>query len=100
MVLEGFLTFLDPPKDDAEAAIARLQKLGVEVKALSSDNIGVAVNVCQSLDLVKKVDEENIQAITGPDLAKLEGIKEFDRVVKHCKIFAKLTPAQKGGDNC
>jgi P-type Mg2+ transporter len=38
----------------------------------------------------------NIQAITGSDLAKLEDTDEFHHVVKHCKIFAKLTPSQKG----
>ncbi|KAK5011705.1 hypothetical protein LTR39_004466, partial [Cryomyces antarcticus] len=32
MIVEGLLTFLDPPKDDAKASIQRLQELGVEVK--------------------------------------------------------------------
>jgi Mg2+-importing ATPase len=53
------------------------------------------MKVCRSLELVTYVDEEKIQAITGADLAKLEG-EEYDKVVKHCKIFAKLTPKQKG----
>ena len=95
MIVEGFLTFLDPPKDDAKASIARLQELGVDVRVLTGDNMGVAMKVCRSLELVKEADEEHIQAITGQDLAKLVG-DEFHRVVKHCKIFAKLTPTQKG----
>ncbi|TKA58160.1 hypothetical protein B0A49_12139 [Cryomyces minteri] len=97
MIVEGLLTFLDPPKDDAKASIQRLQELGVEVKVLTGDNLGVALKVCRTLELIKEVDEEEIQAITGPDLAKIEeGTPEFLRVVKHCKIFAKLTPSQKG----
>jgi Mg2+-importing ATPase len=96
MVVEGLLTFLDPPKDDAKASIARLQELGVDVKVLTGDNLGVAMKVCRSLELVNEVDEEHVQAINGPDLAKLEGTDEFHTVVKHCKIFAKLNPSQKG----
>lgn len=96
MIVEGFLTFLDPPKDDAKASIAPLQELGVDVRVLTGDNIAVAMKVCRSLDLVKDANEENIQAITGPDLAKLEDTDQFHHVVKHCKIFAKLTPSQKG----
>lgn len=96
MIVEGFLTFLDPPKDDAKASIARLQQLGVDVRVLTGDNLTVAMKVCRSLDLVKDADEENIQAITGSDLAKLEDTDQFHQVVKHCKVFAKLTPSQKG----
>ena len=95
MIVEGFLTFFDPPKADARTSIARLQELGVDVRILTGDNLGVAMNVCRTLELVNEIDEEHVQAITGQDLAKLD-CDEFHRVVKHCKIFAKLTPAQKG----
>ena len=96
MTVEGLLTFLDPPKDDAKASIQRLQQLGVDVRVLTGDNLGVALKVCRTLELVQEVAEEGMQTITGPDLAKLEGTDEFDLVIKQCKIFAKLTPNQKG----
>ncbi|KAF4626158.1 hypothetical protein G7Y89_g11998 [Cudoniella acicularis] len=96
MTVQGLLTFLDPPKDNAKASIARLQELGVEVRCLTGDNVGAALKVCRDLNIVKKIDGESIQAITGPDLALLEGADEFHSVVKHCKIFTKLTPSQKG----
>lgn len=96
MIIEGMLTFLDPSKDDAAASIDRLQALGVDVRVLTGDNLGVALKVCWTLNLVKEVDEGCVQAIIGPDLAKLEGTEELDEVVKTCKIFAKLTPSQKG----
>lgn len=96
MTVEGLLTFLDPPKDDAAASIERLQDLGVDIKVLTGDNLGVALKVSRTLNLVTHVDERDVQAITGPDLAKLEGTEEFNEVVKTCRIFAKLTPGQKG----
>ena len=95
MTVEGLLTFLDPPKEDAAPSIHRLQTLGVEVKVLTGDNLGVAMKVCRSLDLIQEADEGAIQAINGPDLASLKG-EEYDEVVKTCRVFAKLTPNQKG----
>jgi Mg2+-importing ATPase len=72
MALEGLLTFLDPPKDDAEASIAQLQAIGVDVRILTSDNLGVAMKIYQSLEVVKEINEENVPAITGQALAQLE----------------------------
>jgi len=100
MTIEGLLTFLDPPKEDAAPSIHRLQTLGVEVKVLTGDNLGVAMKVCRSLDLIQEADEGAIQAISGPDLAKLEGTDEYDEVLKTCRVFAKLTPNQKGEGKC
>lgn len=98
MILEGMVSFVDPPKDDAAQSVARLKSLGVEIKILTGDTLAVALNVCRSLDLVDQDEatESEVQSITGPDLAQLEGTDEFDRVVKSCKVFAKLTPNQKG----
>lgn len=96
MTVEGLLTFLDPPKEDAAPSIRRLQTLGVEVKVLTGDNLGVAMKICRSLNLIQEIDEEKVQAISGPDLAKLEGTEEYNQVVRTCGVFAKLTPTQKG----
>ncbi|KAG6032795.1 hypothetical protein E4U41_007125 [Claviceps citrina] len=98
MVLEGMLSFIDPPKDDAAESIAQLKDLGVEIKVLTGDALPVAVNVCQRLELIGHNDDtenDDVQAITGPELALLEGTDEFDAVVKTCKVFAKLSPSQK-----
>jgi P-type Mg2+ transporter len=95
MTLEGLLTFLDPPKADAARSIERLRNLGVDVRVLTGDNLGVALKVSRALNLVQEVDEANVQAVTGPDLARLDR-DEFNAVVKTCKIFAKLTSSQKG----
>jgi Mg2+-importing ATPase len=96
LTAHGLLTFLDPPKPDAAASISKLQALGVEVKVLTGDTLGVALQVCRSLNLVPELDEANVQAISGPDLKRLEGTEEFDSVVASCTVFAKLTPEQKG----
>ncbi len=35
LIAEGFLTFLDPLKDDAESSVARLRELGVDTRILT-----------------------------------------------------------------
>ncbi|PBP16699.1 magnesium-translocating P-type ATPase [Diplocarpon rosae] len=96
MTIEGFLTFLDPLKDDAKASVTRLQELGVDVRILTGDNLGVAISVSRNLDLGQQLDEDQPICISGPDLAKVQDPDEFNKLVKHCKLYAKLTPAQKG----
>ncbi|EFY89523.1 magnesium-translocating P-type ATPase family protein [Metarhizium acridum CQMa 102] len=98
MILEGMISFIDPPKEDAAESIAQLKSLGIEVKVLTGDTLPVAVNVCQRLDLISRdegSEDDDLQAITGPELSLLEDTDEFDNVVKTCKVFAKLTPNQK-----
>lgn len=97
MTLEGILTFIDPPKEDAAMSIASLKMLGVQVKILTGDTLPVAINVCQALGLSRPDDEtvDDVQATTGPQLAALEGTDEFDDRVRCCSVFAKLTPQQK-----
>ncbi|KAK2628028.1 hypothetical protein QTJ16_002674 [Diplocarpon rosae] len=96
MTIEGFLTFLDPLKDDAKVSVTRLQELGVDVRILTGDNLGVAISVSRSLDLGQQLDEDQPLCISGPDLAKIQDPDEFNKLVKQCKLYAKLTPAQKG----
>jgi Mg2+-importing ATPase len=48
----GFLGFLDPPKEDAAEAIAKLRKLNVQVKILTGDSPAVAVKVARDLGIL------------------------------------------------
>jgi Mg2+-importing ATPase len=99
MTLYGLLTFMDPPKEDAAAAVAHLQRAGVEIKVLTGDNLRIALKVCRSLNIFRPdsadVLEAGVNAITGTELARLTPA-EFRETVLKCFIFAKLTPAQKG----
>ena len=101
MTLEGLLSFIDPPKEDAAESISRLRDLGVEVKVLTGDSLPVALNVCQALRLVDTAEAagagDDVQAMTGPELARLAEADDgsFDAAVATCRVFAKLTPQQK-----
>lgn len=90
MTCEGFLAFLDPPKEDARSAVKQLLDLGVETKVLTGDNLETAVKVCKQLGILESHD----QAISGADLDLLSPAS-FATTVANRKLFAKLTPIQK-----
>ena len=86
--LAGFLAFLDPPKPDAAAALARLDRLGVEVKVITGDNAVVADKVCHDIGL------RVLGTITGTELDALDD-EQLARRLPNTTIFARVTPEQK-----
>ncbi|KDN44871.1 magnesium-translocating P-type ATPase family protein [Tilletiaria anomala UBC 951] len=94
MVLEGFISILDPPKPDAKTAIANMRKLGVTTKVLTGDALPTAQRVCEILDMIPESDGVSDLCITGSDLAQLGPVEFADAVENKC-VFAKLTPIQK-----
>jgi Mg2+-importing ATPase len=88
LLLAGFLTFADPPKSDASAALEKLARLGVELKVITGDNGLVAQKVCFDLGLrvAGVVSEQDLEAMGDDELeARIPGIT----------IFARVTPGQK-----
>src|SRR5471032_2107476 len=51
LIIRGFLTFLDPPKETAGPAIAALRDIGVAVKVLTGDNAVVTCRICRQVGL-------------------------------------------------
>lgn len=94
LICEGFVAFQDPPKEDAESAIAELASLGVETKVLTGDTLTTAVKVCRDLGILQSDDGADPRVTSGAQLALL-GPADFDNAVLRCKVFAKLTPIQK-----
>jgi len=88
MVLIGFIGFLDPPKESAKTAIKALKKHGVRVVVLTGDSEGVAVNVCNKVD----IDVE--YKLTGVDVEKMSD-EELKEACEKCNLFSKLSPFQK-----
>jgi Mg2+-importing ATPase len=86
--LVGFLTFVDRPKADAGASIAKLNQLGVAVKIITGDNGIVATKVCRDIGL----DVEGV--LTGADLERLDD-DALAAAIPHTTVFARVGPDQK-----
>ena len=54
LVFEGFLAFLDPPKESARESLSEMMKRGIEVKILSGDNERVNLKIAADVGLPVK----------------------------------------------
>jgi Mg2+-importing ATPase len=88
MVLLGYIAFLDPPKESAAQAIAKLHQHGVMVKVLTGDNDTVTRKICSEvgLEVAHIVLGKDVEAMSDETLAE---------TVEGCSVFAKLSPEQK-----
>lgn len=89
MTFLGFMTFLDPPKESAAAALAKLSQFGVATKVLTGDNELVTQKICKEVGL----------SVEGGVLLgnQIETMSDADLSVAAEKItvFAKLSPEHK-----
>jgi len=88
LVLLGFLSFLDPPKESASEALKQLDALNVAVKILTGDNEVVTTYICKEVGL----SIENI--LLGSQIEAMNE-EELAKAVGTTSIFAKLAPNQK-----
>ena len=88
LVIRGFLTFLDPPKETAGPAIAALRDMGVTVKVLTGDNAVVTCKICREVGL------DPGMPLLGQDIEQMDDTTLKLRVEERT-VFAKLTPLQK-----
>jgi len=84
----GLLVFLDAPKPSAREALARLARLGVDVKVVTGDNPLVATTVCNELGLAVE------GVLTGPDIDALDD-DSLHAAIATTTVFARVSPAHK-----
>lgn len=86
--LVGFLTFVDRPKPDAGASIARLNEVGITVKIITGDNGAVAGKVCRDIGL------DVTGVLTGVELDRLDD-DQLAAAIPVTTVFARVSPDQK-----
>jgi Mg2+-importing ATPase len=88
LTLRGYLAFLDPPKDSAVKALARLKEHGVRVKVLTGDNDLVARKVCCEVGIPAD------RMVLGSAVEKMSD-HELSAAVEQADTFARLAPVHK-----
>ena len=88
MTLVGLLVFFDPPKPDAGATIAELNRLGIALKVITGDNPLVAASVSKQVGLT------NARVLSGADLRKMSD-EALRQQVDSIDVFAEVEPNQK-----
>lgn len=88
LTLLGYMAFLDPPKDTASEALARLHDHNVSVKILTGDNDIVTATIC------KKVGIPVDRILLGPDIEEMTE-PQLAKAAETATVFAKLSPTHK-----
>ncbi|HHX9845885.1 TPA: magnesium-translocating P-type ATPase [Salmonella bongori] len=88
LILEGYIAFLDPPKETTTPALKALKASGITVKILTGDSELVAAKVCHEvgLDAGDVVIGSDIEGLSDDALAALAA---------RTTLFARLTPMHK-----
>ena len=88
LILQGYIAFLDPPKETAAPAIKALQSHGISIKVLTGDNDLVSKKICREVGL----PVDNI--LVGSKVEAMSDAELADAAEK-TTVFARLSPAHK-----
>ena len=88
LILNGYVAFLDPPKETATAAIKALQGHGVAVKVVTGDNDLVARKICKEVGLSTEF------VLLGGDVEAMSDDQLAEASLR-TTLFARVSPAHK-----
>jgi magnesium-transporting ATPase (P-type) len=89
MALLGMVGIVDPPRDEAIAAVAECQKAGIRVNMITGDHALTASSIARQLGIG---DGEKV--ITGRDLEELTDDELIDIVAEN-DVYARTSPEHK-----
>ena len=88
LILNGYIAFLDPPKETATAAIADMARHGIAVKVLTGDNDLVSRKICKEVGLATD------HVLLGPAVEAMTD-DQLAAAVEQTTLFARVSPAHK-----
>ncbi|MFP1915604.1 magnesium-translocating P-type ATPase [Lonsdalea quercina] len=88
LILEGYIAFLDPPKESTAPALKALNNSGIAVKILTGDSELVAAKVCRDVGI------DCSQTLLGSRLDEMTD-EELSTQAETTTLFARLTPMHK-----
>ncbi len=88
LCLEGFLSFVDPPKAQARDTLEQLAARGIAIKVVTGDNRHVAAHVAQQVGLNAKA------LLTGEQIAGMKD-EALWHLAPRTTLFVEVDPQQK-----
>ncbi len=90
----GIAGFIDPPREEAVAAIAECRSAGIDVKMITGDHAATAAAIARQLGLAGGGAGDAPRVLTGSDL---DGVPDerFEAAVRETAVFARTSPEHK-----
>ena len=87
--LVALIGLIDPPRQEAIAAVAACQQAGIQVKMITGDHALTASAIAAQLGLVSPE-----RVLTGTDLDAMDAVT-LQQQVRHVQVFARTSPEHK-----
>lgn len=91
MVFLGMQGMIDPPREEAIAAVAKCQKAGIRVKMITGDHALTAQAIARQIGIL---GADGAAAISGRELDSIED-EDLPGIAERTVVFARVAPEQK-----
>ena len=89
LVFLGIVGFIDPPREEAVAAIAECRSAGIDVKMITGDHAQTAAAIARQLGL-----GDSPRVLTGHDVDRLSDAA-LEEALERTEVFARTSPEHK-----
>ncbi len=89
MTFLGVIGMIDPPRDEAKAAVARARSAGIRPMMITGDHPKTALAIATELTIA--TDQ---RVVTGAELEKMED-EDLARTVREVSVYARVNPEHK-----
>ena len=86
----GLVGMIDPPRQEAKAAVAVCRKAGIKPVMITGDHVVTASAIARALGIMQEGDK----AITGAELDAMTD-SELDEQVESISVYARVSPENK-----
>lgn len=90
LVFVGLTGMIDPPREEAKAAIEKCHSAGIRVVMITGDNAITAAAIGKEIGLLGK----DSKAITGAEIDEMSD-EEFSKIVEEINVFSRVSPKHK-----
>ncbi|MFZ0256109.1 MAG: cation-transporting P-type ATPase [Gammaproteobacteria bacterium] len=91
----GLQGMMDPPRQEAIAAVSACQKAGIQVKMITGDHVATAAAIARQIGLNGATDSDADNfSVNGHGLSQLSDHELVD-VAERAAVFARVAPEQK-----
>lgn len=92
LVFLGVVGIVDPPRPEAQQAIAEARGAGIRVKMITGDHVGTAVAIAQELGISN--DDGELRALTGAELDQMTQ-DDLRVAAPDVDVYARTSPEHK-----
>lgn len=90
LTLMGLVGMIDPPREEAKAAVATCKQAGIKPVMITGDHVVTASAIAKEIGIYNEGDK----AITGTQLDAMTD-EELDKQVEEISVYARVSPENK-----